>query len=73
MCLLSLRQLRWQRCQILLTCRYESSIDANDSFDMLVQEVRDKIVFERARMFGLLSEFDFLEPFTSESNFILCR
>jgi histidinol-phosphate aminotransferase len=38
-----------------------------------LQEVRDKIVFERARMFGLLSEFDFLEPFTSESNFILCR
>lgn len=73
MCLLSLRQLRWQRCQILLTCRYESFIDVNNHFDIFIQEVRDKIVFERARMFELLSQFDFLEPFTSESNFILCR
>ncbi|CEG00992.1 Pyridoxal phosphate-dependent transferase, major region, subdomain 2 [Ostreococcus tauri] len=38
-----------------------------------LQDVRDKIVCERARLFTLLSQFDFMDPFPSESNFILCR
>lgn len=38
-----------------------------------LQDVRDKIVSERGRLFDILSSFSFLEPFPSESNFILCR
>mmetsp|Transcript_2926 Transcript_2926/g.10597 ORF Transcript_2926/g.10597 Transcript_2926/m.10597 type:complete len:409 (+) Transcript_2926:5063-6289(+) len=38
-----------------------------------LQDVRNKIVAERERLFKLLSNFSFLEPFPSESNFILCR
>jgi histidinol-phosphate aminotransferase len=40
---------------------------------MISQDVRDKIVIERERLFDALTTFEFLEPFPSESNFILCR
>lgn len=37
------------------------------------QEVRDKLVTERGRLFGLLQDVLFLEPYPSSANFILCK
>ena len=40
--------------------------------DYLRDRVRD-IVIERRRLFGELKEIDYLQPFPSQANFILCR
>lgn len=37
------------------------------------KRVEKLIIQEKERLFDMLNEFDFLEPFPSESNFILCR
>ena len=39
----------------------------------LNQEVKNAIVMEREKMFKMMSSFSFLEPYKSQSNFILCR
>lgn len=39
----------------------------------LGQTVRDKLVTERARLYRALQGVPFLEPYPSESNFILCK
>ncbi|EIE18292.1 histidinol phosphate aminotransferase [Coccomyxa subellipsoidea C-169] len=38
-----------------------------------LQDVRDKLVVERERLFGLLQDVPFLEPYQSSANFILCK
>ena len=38
-----------------------------------MQEVRDKLVTERERLFRLLQGVSFLEPYPSSANFILCK
>ncbi|BDA47882.1 Histidinol-phosphate aminotransferase, chloroplastic [Coccomyxa sp. Obi] len=38
-----------------------------------LQEVRDKLVTERERLFRLLQGVSFLEPYPSSANFILCK
>ncbi|KAJ4909486.1 hypothetical protein Rs2_04107 [Raphanus sativus] len=38
-----------------------------------LEDVRDALVRERERLFGLLKEVPFLNPFPSHSNFILCE
>lgn len=38
-----------------------------------LDKVRNLLVDERKRLFKLLSEVPYLEPFPSESNFILCK
>ncbi len=37
------------------------------------EEIRDRIVEERERLFSKLKEFDWLEPYPSEANFILVK
>ena len=38
-----------------------------------LEDVRDALVRERERLFGLLKEVPFLNPYPSYSNFILCE
>mmetsp|Transcript_5707 Transcript_5707/g.16712 ORF Transcript_5707/g.16712 Transcript_5707/m.16712 type:complete len:358 (+) Transcript_5707:706-1779(+) len=38
-----------------------------------LEEVKNAIVMEREKMFKMMSSFSFLEPYKSQSNFILCR
>ncbi|ESQ36543.1 hypothetical protein EUTSA_v10007345mg [Eutrema salsugineum] len=38
-----------------------------------LEDVRDALVRERERLFGLLNEVPFLNPYPSHSNFILCE
>lgn len=38
-----------------------------------LEDVRDALVRERERLFGLLKEVPFLNPYPSQSNFILCE
>lgn len=35
--------------------------------------MRGALMAERERLFGVLQEFDFLEPYPSQANFILSR
>lgn len=37
------------------------------------ENVKDLLILEKGRLFEMLNEFEFLEPYPSESNFILCR
>lgn len=37
------------------------------------QDVRDKLIVERERLFTALSSMSFLEPNPSSANFILCK
>ena len=39
----------------------------------LSQDVRDKLVAERERLFKELQDVAYLDPYPSHSNFILCR
>uniref|UniRef100_A0A1J3CAD6 histidinol-phosphate transaminase n=1 Tax=Noccaea caerulescens TaxID=107243 RepID=A0A1J3CAD6_NOCCA len=38
-----------------------------------LEDVRDALVRERERLFGLLKEVPFLNPYPSQSNFVLCE
>jgi hypothetical protein len=38
-----------------------------------LQNVRDALVDERENLFKVFSEIDFLTPYPSHANFILCR
>lgn len=35
-------------------------------------QVRSALMEERERLFAVLQQFDFLEPYPSQANFILC-
>jgi histidinol-phosphate aminotransferase len=38
-----------------------------------LEDVKNALVSERENMFEMMSKFSFLEPYESQSNFILCR
>ena len=42
-------------------------------FCTVLQDVKDKLVAERERLFSVLSDCPFLTPYPSAANFILCK